>query len=238
VKHLQKLSSVVKKMARSWGLVDCGLPVCYSSATWQEFSRRGNGMPPEATSNSVTALLRAWGGGDAQALERLTPLVYQELHRIARGYMARERPDHTLQTTALVNEAYVRLVDARQVAWQDRVHFFAVCARAMRRILVDHARSRAYLKRGGGNARIQFDEAYGISWSPDTNLLELDEALNRLSLLDPRKGKVIEMRFFGGLSVEETAEALGISPETVMRDWKLARAWLYRELSADQTNGA
>jgi RNA polymerase sigma factor (TIGR02999 family) len=195
-------------------------------------------MPPEATSNSVTALLRAWGGGDTQALERLTPLVYQELHRIARGYMARERPDHTLQTTALVNEAYVRLVDARQVAWQDRVHFFAVCARAMRRILVDHARSRAYLKRGGENSRIQFDEAYWISWSPDTNLLELDEALNRLSLLDPRKGKMVEMRFFGGLSVEETAEALGISPETVMRDWKLARAWLYRELSADQTNGA
>jgi RNA polymerase sigma factor (TIGR02999 family) len=195
-------------------------------------------MPPEATSNSVTALLRAWGGGDAQALERLTPLVYQELHRIARGYMARERPDHTLQTTALVNEAYVRLVDARQVAWQDRVHFFAVCAQAMRRILVDHARSRAYLKRGGGNVRIQFDEAYGIAGSPETNLLELDEALNRLSHLDPRKGKVIEMRFFGGLSVEETAEALGISPETVMRDWKLARAWLYRELSADQINGA
>lgn len=195
-------------------------------------------MPPEASSNSVTLLLRAWGEGDAQALERLTPLVYQELHRIARGYMARERPDHTLQTTALVNEAYVRLVDARQVTWQDRAHFFAVCARAMRRILVDHARSRAYLKRGGGNVRIQFDESFGIAWSTDSNLLELDEALNRLSLLDPRKGKVIEMRFFGGLSVEETAEALSVSPETVMRDWKMARAWLYRELSAGQGHGA
>jgi RNA polymerase sigma factor (TIGR02999 family) len=195
-------------------------------------------MPLEASSNEVTLLLRAWGEGDAHALERLAPLVYQELHRIARGYMAHERPDHTLQTTALVNEAYMRLVDARQVPWQDRAHFFAVCARAMRRILVDHARSRAYLKRGGGNVHIQFDEAYGIAWSHDTDLLELDEALSRLSLLDPRKGKVIEMRFFGGLSVEETAEALRISPETVMRDWKLARAWLYRELSADQGNGA
>ena len=195
-------------------------------------------MPPESTSTSVTVLLRAWGEGDEQALERLAPLVYQELHRIARGYMARERPDHTLQTTALVNEAYVRLVDARQVTWHDRAHFFAVCARAMRRILVDHARSRAYQKRGGGNVRIQFDEAYGIGWSPDVNILELDEALNRLSLLDPRKGRVIEMRFFGGLSVEETAEALRISPETVMRDWKLARAWLYRELSVDQGHGA
>jgi len=195
-------------------------------------------MRQEASSNEVTLLLRAWGEGDAQALDRLTPLVYQELHRIARGYMARERPGHTLQTTALVNEAYVRLVDARQVTWQDRAHFFAVCARAMRRILVDHARSRGYLKRGGGKVRVQFDEASGMAWSADSDLLELDEALDRLSALDSRKGKVIEMRFFGGLSVEETAEALRISPETVMRDWKLARAWLYRELSASQSNGA
>jgi RNA polymerase sigma-70 factor (ECF subfamily) len=195
-------------------------------------------MRPEASSNEVTLLLRAWGEGDTQALDRLAPLVYQELHRIARGYMARERPDHTLQTTALVNEAYVRLVDARQVTWHDRAHFFAVCARAMRRILVDHARSRGYQKRGGGKVLIPFDEATGMAWSPDSNLLELDEALNRLSALDPRKGRVIEMRFFGGLSVEETAEALRISPETVMRDWKMARAWLYRELSVDQTHGA
>ncbi len=195
-------------------------------------------MRQEASSNEVTLLLRAWGEGDVQALDRLAPLVYQELHRIARGYMARERTDHTLQTTALVNEAYVRLVDARQVTWQDRAHFFAVCARAMRRILVDHARSRGYVKRGGGKLHVQFDEAFGMAWSADSNLLELDEALDRLSALDPRKAKVIEMRFFGGLSVEETAEALGISPETVMRDWKLARAWLYRELSADQRNGA
>jgi RNA polymerase sigma-70 factor (ECF subfamily) len=217
-------------------------PVCWIGAGRYDillqhgivFPRRGKGMRQEASSNEVTLLLRAWGEGDAQALERLTPLVYQELHRIARGYMARERPDHTLQTTALINEAYVRLVDARRVNWQDRAHFFAVCARAMRRILVDHARSRGYLKRGGRNIRVQLDEASGIAWSPDSNLLELDEALNRLSALDPRKSRVIEMRFFGGLSVEETAEALRISPETVMRDWKLARAWLYRELSADQ----
>ena len=191
-----------------------------------------------ASSNEVTLLLRAWGGGDAQALDRLAPLIYQELHRIARSYMVRERTDHTLQTTALVNEAYVRLVDARQVSWHDRAHFFAVCARAMRRILVDHARSRGYQKRGGGKVLVQFDEACGMALSSDSNLLELDEALDRLSTLDSRKAKVIEMRFFGGLSVEETAEALSISPETVMRDWKLARAWLYRELSADQSNGS
>jgi RNA polymerase sigma factor (TIGR02999 family) len=195
-------------------------------------------MRQETSSNEVTLLLRAWGEGDAQALERLTPLVYKELHRIARGYMRRERPNHTLQTTALVNEAYVRLVDVRRVNWQDRAHFFAVCARAMRRILVDHARSRGYLKRGGGQIGIQLDEASGIGWSPDSNILELDEALNRLSALDPRKGKVVELRFFGGLGVGETAEALRISPETVMREWKLARAWLYRELTADQRHGA
>ena len=195
-------------------------------------------MRQEASSNEVTLLLRAWGGGDAQALDRLAPLIYQELHRIARSYMVRERTDHTLQTTALVNEAYVRLVDARQVSWHDRAHFFAVCARAMRRILVDHARSRGYQKRGGGKVLVQFDEACGMALSSDSNLLELDEALDRLSTLDSRKAKVIEMRFFGGLSVEETAEALSISPETVMRDWKLARAWLYRELSADQSNGS
>ena len=194
-------------------------------------------MQPGASSNEVTLLLRAWGEGDAQALERLTPLVYQELHRIARGYMRKERPDHTLQTTALINEAYVRLVDVRRVNWQDRAHFFAVCARAMRRILVDHARSRGYQKRGGGKISVQLDAVTEANWTPDSNILELDDALNRLSALDPRKGKVVELRFFGGLSVDETAEALGISPETVMRDWKLARAWLFRELTADQRNG-
>jgi RNA polymerase sigma factor (TIGR02999 family) len=151
--------------------------------------------------------------------------------------MARERPNHTLQATALVNEAFVRLVDSRQINWKDRAHFFAVCAQAMRRILVDYARSRGYQKRGGKQLRIQLDEASGVSWSQDANLLQIDEALARLAAFDPRKEKVVEMRFFGGLSVEETAEALKISPETVMRDWKFARAWLYRELSTDQSHG-
>lgn len=195
-------------------------------------------MREEASLNEVTLLLRAWGEGDALALDRLAPIIYQELHRIARGYMARERPNHTLQTTALVNEAYVRLVDVRRVSWQDRAHFFAVCARAMRRILVDHARSRGYQKRGGGQEALQLDDVMTVDGSPGAGILELDEALNRLAELDPRKGQVVEMRFFGGLTVEETAEALKISPETVMRDWKLARAWLYRELSADQGHGS
>ena len=190
-------------------------------------------MREVASSSEVTHLLQARGQGNKEALELLTPIVYQELHRIARRYMARERSDHTLQTTALVNEAYLRLVDVRQVDWQDRAHFFAVCARAMRRILVDHARSRNYQKRGGGEVRIQLGDALETVSSPGTNLLELDEALNRLAEFVSRKGKVVEMRFFGGLRVEEIAEALGISPETVMRDWKLARAWLHRELSAD-----
>lgn len=195
-------------------------------------------MREEASLNEVTLLLRAWGEGDALALDRLAPIIYQELHRIARGYMARERPNHTLQTTALVNEAYVRLVDVRRVSWQDRAHFFAVCARAMRRILVDHARSRGYQKRGGGQEALQLDDVMTVDGSPGAGILELDDALNRLAELDPRKGQVVEMRFFGGLTVEETAEALKISPETVMRDWKLARAWLYRELSADQGHGS
>ncbi|HZT69616.1 MAG TPA: sigma-70 family RNA polymerase sigma factor [Terriglobia bacterium] len=194
-------------------------------------------MRQTTSPDEVTVLLRAWSEGDAQALDRLAPLVYKELHRIARGYMARERPNHTLQATALVNEAFVRLVDSRQINWKDRAHFFAVCAQAMRRILVDYARSRGYQKRGGKQLRIQLDEASGVSWSQDANLLQIDEALARLAAFDPRKEKVVEMRFFGGLSVEETAEALKISPETVMRDWKFARAWLYRELSTDQSHG-
>lgn len=193
-------------------------------------------MRQVTSSSEVTHLLQAWGKGDKEALQLLTPLVYQELHRIARGYMGRERSDHTLQTTALVNEAYVRLVDVRQVDWKDRAHFFAVCARAMRRILVDHARSRNYQKRGGGEVRIQLGDALAVASSPDTNILELDEVLDHLAEFDPRKGKVVEMRFFGGLSVEETAEALGVSQETVMRDWKLARAWLHRELRAGGRN--
>ena len=192
-------------------------------------------MRPSATAHDVTPLLRAWSEGNEQALERLIPLVYRELHRIARGCMARENPNQTLQATALVNEAYLRLVDVRHVHWQDRAHFFALCARAMRRILVDHARSRASLKRGARQVCLELDE--GKAAGKSTNLLELDDALNRLAALDPRKSQVVELRFFGGLSEVETAAALGVSEETVQRDWRLARTWLYRELGGDKQDG-
>ena len=192
-------------------------------------------MRRSASAHDVTPLLRAWSEGDEQALGRLIPLVYRELHRIARGCMARENPNQTLQATALVNEAYLRLVDARKVHWQDRAHFFALCARAMRRILVDHARSRASLKRGAGQVCLELQE--GRAAAKSTNVLELDDALNRLAALDPRKSQVVELRFFGGLSEVETAAALGVSEETVQRDWRMARTWLYRELGGDKKNG-
>ena len=189
------------------------------------------------SARDVTILLRAWGGGDKQALDRLTPLVYQELHQIAGRLMAGQRPNHTLQATALVNEAYVRLVDAREASWQDRAHFFALCARAMRHILIDHARARASEKRGGGQVVIELDEALAAAPVREINLLELDDALNRLAEIDARKSQVIELRFFGGLSLEETAEALKVSPRTVKRDWQLARAWLYREMGGKKQDG-
>jgi len=188
-------------------------------------------------SNDVTLLLRAWGEGSKEALDHLAPLVHRELHRIAGRLMAGQRPNHTLQATALVNEAYLRLVDAQQVNWQDRTHFFALCALAMRQILVDHARSRVSAKRGGGQVSIELEEGLTAGSSPQANLLELDDALNRLATLDLRKSQVIELRFFGGLSVAETAEALKVSPETVQRDWKFARAWLYGELSGNKKDG-
>lgn len=188
--------------------------------------------------NGVTQLLRAWGSGNKDALDRLTPLVYRELHHIAERLMAGERPNHTLQTTALVNEAYLRLVDIQQVNWHDRAHFFAICARAMRRILVDHARSRGSVKRGAGQFPLQLKETLVVGKSREADILEIDEALTRLAALDQRKGQVVELRFFGGLNVKETAEVLKVSPETVMRDWKLAKAWLYRELSRDKQNAA
>jgi RNA polymerase sigma factor (TIGR02999 family) len=181
--------------------------------------------------NDVTILLRAWSGGDKKALDRLAPLVYRELRRIAGRMMATERPNHTLQATALVNEAYVRLVDTREVSWQDRAHFFALCARAMREILIDHARARASAKRGGGEVALELDEGLIAVKSPEANLLELDDALKRLAELDPRKSQVVELRYFGGLSLEETAETLKVSTKTVQRDWNLARGWLYQELS-------
>ena len=184
-------------------------------------------MDPQ--SHQVTRLLQAWTEGEPGALEQLVPLVYAELHRLAQHYMAHERPGHVLQTTALVNEAYLRLVDTARANWRDRAHFFAACSNVMRRILVDWARSRQALKRGAEACPLELDEAL-VAVEPDAGLVALDDALNELAAIDPRKGQVVEMRFFGGLSVEETATVLKTSPETVMRDWKFAKNWLRREL--------
>jgi len=179
----------------------------------------------------ASGLLRAWSEGDEGALNALTPIVYKELHRLARRYLRREQSGHSLQTTALVNEAYMRLVDCKRMRWQNRAHFFAVSAQLMRRILVDHARSRN-LRRGAGVAHVSLEQASTVAGGRDADLVALDDAMNELAKLDPRKAKVVEMRFFGGLSVEETAEVLKVSPVTVMRDWTTAKAWLYRELKA------
>ena len=187
--------------------------------------------PGSSTGLDVSVLLRAWSDGDAKALHQLTPIVYDELHRLARRYLRGERRDHSLQTTALVNEAYLRLVDHTRMEWQDRAHFFAVSAQVIRRILVDHARRRN-VKRGRGLRRVALDEATMIGGDRPTDLAALDDALTLLAERDPRKAQVVEMRFFGGLSVEESAEVLGVSPVTVMRDWRTAKAWLYRELSS------
>jgi len=187
----------------------------------------------ESSSHHVTQLLRAWGDGDAGAFEQLVPLVYGELHRLARRYMAQERPGHTLQTTALVNEAYLRLVDSTHASWQNRTQFFAICAQVMRRILVDWARARQAAKRGGEAHPLELEEALVVSDKPGENLVALDDALRELAALDPRKSRVVELRFFGGLSVEESAEVLDVSVETVMRDWKFAKTWLRRELSKE-----
>jgi RNA polymerase sigma factor (TIGR02999 family) len=184
----------------------------------------------EGHPKDVTVLLKAWGRGDKQALDRLMPLVYDELHRVAQGHMAHERPGHTLQATALVNEAYLRMVGSSGVDWKDRAHFFAICARMMRRILVDRARARASAKRGAGEPAVSIDEALLPRAEKPADLVALDGALTRLAALDPRKARVIELRFFSGLGVEDTATILKVSPETVMRDWKMAKAWLHREL--------
>lgn len=186
----------------------------------------------------VTGLLQAWRAGDNCALEALVPLLEKELRRIARHHMAAQRPDHTLQTTALVNEAYLRLIDVKRASWHDRSHFLAACSQIMRHILVDHARGRQAAKRGGGACMVPLEEAWVVSPEPGTDLVALDEALDALTKNDPRKAKVVELRFFGGLSVEETAAVLDISAESVMRDWRLARAWLARELSKGEPHGA
>jgi RNA polymerase sigma factor (TIGR02999 family) len=181
--------------------------------------------------SDTTQLLRAWATGETEALDQLTPRVYEELRRIAGRYMQNERPGHTLQTTALAHEAYLRLIDVRNVEWEHRAHFFAVAAQIMRRILLDAARKRVTAKRGGDSPRVNLDEVPDLSSERGSEVIALDDALNRLAQVDPRKAQVIELRFFGGLSVEETAAVLKISADTVMRDWRLARAWLLHELS-------
>ncbi len=184
----------------------------------------------ERAPQEITQLLIAWNDGDATALDRLMPLVHDALHQLAHQRMAREGPGHGLQTTALVNEAYLRLVDASRVRWQNRAHFFAVSARLMRYILVDVARARRKLKRGGDVVQVSWDEALAVSTTPSADIIALDDALQTLAAFDERKSRIVELRFFGGLSVEETAEVLKVSPRTVMRDWDLAKAWLLREL--------
>lgn len=179
----------------------------------------------------VTQLLLDWGNGDKAALDKLVPVVYQELRRLAGYYMRRERPGHTLQTSALVNEAYMRLVDYKQMHWQSRAHFFAVAAQAMRRILVEHARKRHFAKRGGGAVQVSLDEAATVSEKQAADLIALDDALTGLEAIDPRKSRIVELRYIGGLNIEETAEVLGISPATVQREWRSAKAWLYRAIA-------
>ena len=186
-------------------------------------------------SQNITKLLVDWRNGDQEALDQLMPLVYEELRRMANHYMRNERKGHTLQTSALVNEAYLRLVDHENIDWQNRSHFFGLAAQAMRRILVDHARSRNYQKRGGNAERVSLDEAANFAEERATELIALDEALQELAKLDPRKSRIVEMRYFGGLTGEETAEVLGISTATVARDWETAKAWLLRELSRTES---
>jgi RNA polymerase sigma factor (TIGR02999 family) len=181
--------------------------------------------------HQVTQLLLDWSEGNQAALDQLMPLVYRELRRVARRYLNQESPGNTLQTTDLVHEAYLRLVDQNRVHWQNRMHFYGVAAQLMRRILVDRARRRGRLKRGAGMRNLSLDETALVTRQPDPNLIAMDEALTRLVSMDQRKARVVELRFFGGLSVEETAEFLKVSPITVMREWKMAKAWLHRELS-------
>jgi len=186
------------------------------------------------TPHEVTQLLVAWSDGDRAALEKLTPLVYEELRRLAHQYMSQERPGHTLQTSALVNEAYLRLIDQKNVHWQNRAQFFGIAAQMMRRILVDHARQRRYAKRGGDARQVPLDEAMIVSEERAADVVALDEALNSLAEIDPRKSQIVELRFFGGMSIEETAEVLKVSPGTVMREWTLAKAWLKRAVMSDE----
>jgi RNA polymerase sigma-70 factor, ECF subfamily len=187
---------------------------------------------------NITQLLQDWSGGDHEAVDLLLPLIYDELRRAARRHMRREGAGHTLQTTALVNEAYLRLVDRKNVRWENRAHFFALAAQVMRHILVDHARRRRYQKRGGEARRVSLEEAAAVSREPGAEMIALDDALKLLAELDPRRSRVVELRFFGGLDLKETAAVLGVSPATALRDWNLAKAWLYRQLSRESAGGA
>jgi RNA polymerase sigma factor (TIGR02999 family) len=185
-----------------------------------------------ASPQQVTQLLVAWSGGDQAARDELMPLVYEELRRLAHKCIRRERPGHTLQTSALLNEAYLRLVDQKNIHWQDRAHFFGIAARLMRQVLVDYARKRGYVKRGGDAHRVPLDEAMIVSGERAADVVALDDALKSLAEIDPRQSQIVELRFFGGLSIEETAEVLAVSPGTVMRDWTLAKAWLRRAVTS------
>jgi RNA polymerase sigma factor (TIGR02999 family) len=184
---------------------------------------------PQVSQDDITGLLLKWGGGDKGALDQLIPIVYEELRRLARGQMRRERPDHSLQTTALVNEAYIRLVDYNRISPQDRSHFLAIAAQAMRRILIERARSRKSTKRGSGAPRVSLEEAAILADSRDAEMLALDEALVNLAAIDPRKSQIVELKYFGGLTINETAKVLGVSTPTVERDWQMAKIWLHRE---------
>jgi RNA polymerase sigma-70 factor, ECF subfamily len=190
--------------------------------------------PPSPPLQEVTQLLVDWGNGNQAALDQLIPLVYTELRQLARRYMSRKRPGHTMQTTALIHEAYLRLVDQNQVRWENRAHFLGIAARLMRQILIEHARRHTRAKRGGGAGTIALDEAAIVSQTRAAELLALDDALERLAAIDPRKSRVVELRFFGGLSVEEAAIVLNVAPNTVLRDWRLAKAWLHREISHER----
>jgi RNA polymerase sigma factor (TIGR02999 family) len=196
-------------------------------------NERFQSVMESSAKNEVTRLLQAWSGGDESALEKLTPLIYAELRRLARHYMNRERPGHTLQPTALVNEVYLRLVDSPGIEWQSRSHFFGICARLMRRILIDSARSRNFQKRAGNAVHISLEEATVTGSEPAEDLIALDSALSEFATVDERASRVVELRFFGGLSVNEAANFLGVSQETVFRDWRVAKTWLLRRLSED-----
>ena len=221
-------------MTFSWG-VDAKPTSYYSQLTHRRTSLFEGGAAGDPLPGNITQLLKQWSDGDERALDRLTPLVYEELRQQAARYLRRERPGHTMQTTALINEAYLRLIDAKEVRWQGRAHFFAIAANLMRRILVDHARQRNAAKRGGSPIHVTLDRIVATAKQSDIDVLEIDEALTKLAAIDRQQAQIVELRFFSGLSVEETAAALGISPRTVKRDWSVARAWLRREIGEQAT---